>query len=370
MIARHIILCLLLAAIQATAQTVTGDWTLQYGDSKSSGKLTFHLTENDKKIMGTYEGANGRSGLIDGNHEGDNLNLAMAETSSDCPGTYTLTAHMTEDDGSGQFSGNDCAGQHTGGVLSLKRLSAAAPPVAHDQDGNVIPLFPLYVYGNPFRVAPSKKALVSVAVEEVDGYLQLEIAIRNSSDLPVTFFPEKVTAYDENAEKPLKYYTANEVAKKIRRRAAWATFFQAWGNGMQAAAAAQRNATGSVDVRDQYGNRYTGTYTADNQQPDWNKINQQNAQIGAANRRAAQRQIDALTRLDARTETIPTETNLMCTMLFARPKNLIMISPTGDKLKSYFVTIKVPLGDEIFKFRMPYQTDMWLAEQAKKAGIK
>src|SRR5262249_11208557 len=114
------------------AYNVTGTWTVQFGDSSQSGILVLDLNESASgHISGTYTSSLGGNGIVDGTREGETLQFNLAQTTKDCPGTYTGAVHLTDtNSGSGQFSGKDCAGEHANGVVLLKRGEQAASSTA------------------------------------------------------------------------------------------------------------------------------------------------------------------------------------------------------------------------------------------------
>jgi hypothetical protein len=111
------------------AYNATGTWTVQFGDSSQSGTLQLDLSESPSgHISGMYKSSLGVNGIVDGTRDGDTLQFNLAQTTKDCPGTYTGTVHFTDaSSGSGQFSGKDCAGEHANGVVLLTRGEQASP---------------------------------------------------------------------------------------------------------------------------------------------------------------------------------------------------------------------------------------------------
>jgi hypothetical protein len=115
----------------------TGAWTVQFGDSSQSGTLVLELKESTSgHISGTYKSSSSVSGIVDGTRDGETLQFNLAQTTKDCPGTFSGTVHLSDaNSGSGQFSGKDCAGDHANGVVLLTRgemktaeTQTAAPP--------------------------------------------------------------------------------------------------------------------------------------------------------------------------------------------------------------------------------------------------
>jgi hypothetical protein len=116
-------------AAQATPEAskpqynASGSWTVQFGDSQQSGTLTLDLKESTSgHISGTYSSSLGGNGIVDGTRDGETLELNLAQTTKDCPGTFTGKVHFSDaNSGSGQFSGKDCSGEHANGVVLLTR---------------------------------------------------------------------------------------------------------------------------------------------------------------------------------------------------------------------------------------------------------
>lgn len=116
---------------QASGYDVSGTWTVQFGDSTQSGSLELELRESaSRHISGTYKSSVGGNGIVDGSRDGDVLQLNLAQTIKDCPGTFSGTVHLSDaNSGSGQFTGRDCAGDHANGVVLITRGRMTAVPV-------------------------------------------------------------------------------------------------------------------------------------------------------------------------------------------------------------------------------------------------
>ena len=109
---------------------VTGTWYGTYSTSRvPSASITFHLTQSEANLTGTYSASTGASGTITGTVSGNNIgNFSLNQTLPSCTGSFTGTATGTGDTMDFTFSGSDCLGSHTNGQGRVKRYNLGPPP--------------------------------------------------------------------------------------------------------------------------------------------------------------------------------------------------------------------------------------------------
>lgn len=347
-----------------TPPDASGDWIAVFGDSVSAGTLALHLNQDGSgNVSGQYQTTLGGVGIAVGQIEGDRLSLTLAQTQAQCPGSYRGSVILANGAGTGTFTGQDCLGVHNDGVISIHRKGAvAAPPesIPHDKDGNVLPYTLLYQNGQAFWLSRSESAFLAVAGSEVGGYFRLTILVGNSSEDPVTFFPEAIQVNDLNSAKALPYTSPEKIAQRIESRAAFAAALMAFGNGLQAYSNSMVtvHTTGTLSIYDNHGNWAQGSYfgTARARVPvDTARLRAQNAQNSAMIAARANRTIAALTEASLRAQTLAPQTYMVGDVMFPRAKVKNMKAFTGRNLKSYYVKVLVPVGAENFVFLFPVE---------------
>src|SRR5208283_1227050 len=68
---------------------LTGDWIATFGDSTSAGTLALHMTQDVAgHVSGSYTSTLGGAGLVTGSVSEGMLSATLAQTQSQCPGSY------------------------------------------------------------------------------------------------------------------------------------------------------------------------------------------------------------------------------------------------------------------------------------------
>lgn len=218
----------------------------------------------------------------------------------------------------------------------------------------------IYESGQAFWLSRSDSAFLAVAGSEVGGYFRLTILVGDSSENPVTFFPEAVQVNDLNSGKALPYTSPEKIAQRIEHRAAVAAALMAFGNGLQAYSNSMVtvHTTGALSMYDNQGNWAQGSYfgTASARLPvDTARLRAQNTQNNAMIAARANRTISTLTGAAMRSQTLEPKTYMVGTVMFPRAKDTNLKALTGRDYKSYFVKVFVPVGSENFVFLFPVE---------------
>lgn len=364
-LAAAIVLCQLpLLRAQEGAPDVSGNWIAVFGDSVSAGTLALHLHQDASgDVSGQYQTTLGGVGIAVGRINGNRLSLTLAQTQAQCPGSYRGSVILSNSAGEGTFTGRDCLGVHSDGIISLYRKgTVAVPPAAvrHDDQGDVIPYTVLYENGQPFWISRSESAFLAVAGSEVGGYFRLTVLVGNASEEPVTFFPEAIQVTDLNKSKPLPYTSPEKIARRIEHRAAWAAALMAFGNGLQAYSNSMVtiHTTGTLSMFDNQGSwaqgRYFGTATA-RLPVNTAQLEGRNAEESAMIAARANRTIAALTGGALRSQTLAPKTYMVGNVMFHSAKVRNMKAFAGRNFKSYYVKVLVPVGAENFVFLFPVE---------------
>jgi len=342
----------------------SGDWIAVFGDSASAGTLALHLSQDaNGHVTGNYATTLGGVGIAAGQIDGNQLALTLAQTQAQCPGAYRGSVTFSDGAGDGSFSGNDCLGAHDNGVVSLHRKGGvAAPPasVPHDSDGNVQPYTLNYENGQAFWLSHSDSAFLAVAGNTAGDYFRLTVLVGNSSEEPVTFFPEAIQVSDQNSGKVLPYTSPEKIVQRIERRVAIASALMAFGSGLQAYSNSMVtiHTTGQLSMYDHQGDWAQGSYfgTSSVRLPlDTARLQAQNAQNNAMIAQSMNRGVAALTRSAMRSQTLGPKTYMVGKVFFPRPKVANVKALTGMDYKSYFVKVIVPVGNENFVFLFPVE---------------
>jgi hypothetical protein len=350
---------------QTPAANLTGDWSATFGDSTSAGTLAFHMTQDaGGNVSGTYTSTLGGAGLITGSVSQGTLTVTLAQTQSQCPGTYQAKLTLSADGGDGTFGGKDCLGSHENGVVSMRHKTTdeikPAGPISRDKDGNVQPFTLVYQNGLPFWLSRSDSSFLAVGAQEVGGYFRLLVLVSNTSDQPFNFIPSTIRVDDLNENKVLPYVPPSEIAAKIEHRMAVASALMAFGNGMQAYSQSMVTAhtTGTLSTYDSSGTWVHGSYfaTTTTRVPvDHAKLAAANAQNRAVMAARADQRVEELNRGAIGAQTIPPKSYVLGTTMFRKPKTTNLKGIVGKDYKSYFVRVLVPIGDNKLIFLFPVE---------------
>ncbi len=112
------------ATPQQSQPSLGGSWKATFADSLVSGSLEISLdAQPNGTVSGTYKASTGGAGTITGTLQGQTLKFILTQTVEGCPGSYTGTLSLENDQGSGTYWGNDCQGRHENGVISMARAA-------------------------------------------------------------------------------------------------------------------------------------------------------------------------------------------------------------------------------------------------------
>jgi len=91
--------------VQATVVgNLAGEWIATFGDSTSAGTLALRMTQDaDGHVSGTYTSTLGGAGLVTGSVSERTLSATLAQTQSQCPGSYQARLTLSADGGDGEF---------------------------------------------------------------------------------------------------------------------------------------------------------------------------------------------------------------------------------------------------------------------------
>jgi hypothetical protein len=343
---------------------LTGDWIATFGDSTSAGTLALHMAQDAAgHVSGTYTSTLGGAGLVTGTVSEGTLSATLAQTQSQCPGSYQAKLTLSADGGDGTFSGKDCLGDHENGVVSMRRKTAdETTPVSitRDKDGNIQPFKLVYQNGLPFWLSRSGSAFLAVGAQEVGGYFRLLVLVSNASEQDFNFIPSAIRVDDLNENKGLSYVSPSEIAARIEHRMAVAAALMAFGNGMRAYSQSMVTAhtTGTLSAYDSNGTWVRGSYfaTTTTRVPvDHTQLAAENSQNRAVLAARAGQRIEELNRGAMGSQTILPKGYVLGTTMFRKPKTANLKGIVGKDYKSYFVRVLVPIGDEKFIFLFPVE---------------
>jgi hypothetical protein len=349
---------------QSVRPDVSGDWLAVFGDSASAGTLALHLNEGASgHVDGSYATTLGGTGTATGTLEGDSLSLTLTQASPRCPGSYSGVVTFSNGGAEGTFSGKDCLGSHENGIISLHRKGATATPPAsipHDKDGNVQPWTLVYENGQAFWLSRSDSAFLAVGASEAGGYFRLTVLAGNSTDEPVTFFPEAIRVDDINSGKSLPYTSPEKIAQKIEHRAALAAGMMAFGRSLQAYSGSMVTVrtTGRLSAYDNHGNWAQGNFygTSTFRRPvDARERRAQAMQDNQAISERANRAVSTLTAGAARSQTIAPKSYMVGNVLFPKPRVANLKALVGRDYQTYSVKVIVPMNRDSFVFLFPVE---------------
>jgi len=359
------VICCLSSAQAPTVTNLAGDWVATFGDSTSAGTLALHMTQDAAgHISGTYTSTLGGAGLVTGTVSEGTLIATLAQTQSQCPGSYQAKLTLTTDGGDGTFSGKDCLGDHENGVVSMRHKTAdemtPSAAITRDKDGNIQPFKLVYQNGLPFWLSRSDSAFLAVGAQEVGGYFRLLVLVSNVSDRDFNFIPSAIRVDDLNENKVLPYVPPSEIVARVERRMAVASALMAFGNGMRAYSQSMVTAytTGTLSAYDSNGTWVRGTYfaTTTTRAPvDHAQLAAENARSQAALRAQAGQRIEELNRGAVGSQTISPKSYVLGTTMFRKPKTTNLKRIVGRDYKSYFVRVLVPIGDDKLLFLFPVE---------------
>lgn len=359
------VVCCASGAQTAAVANLTGDWIATFGDSTSAGTLALHMTQDTAgHVSGTYTSTLGGAGLVTGSVSEGTLSATLAQTQSQCPGSYQAKLTLSADGGDGTFSGKDCLGDHENGVVSMRHKTAdelkPAAPITRDKDGNVQPFKLVYQNGLPFWLSRSDSAFLAVGAQEVGDYFRLLVLVSNASDQAFNFIPSAIRVDDLNENKVLPYVSPSEIAARIEHRMAVASALMAFGNGMRAYSQSMVTAhtTGTLSAYDSGGTWVRGNYfaTTTTRVPvDHAQLAAENAQNRAALAARAGQRIEELNHGAVGAQTIPPKSYVLGTTMFRKPKTANLKGIVGKDYKSYFVRVLVPIGDDKLVFLFPVE---------------
>jgi hypothetical protein len=99
--------------------SLAGSWQALFRDSLSSGTITLNLESPRKGVVsGKYQTSDGKTGIVSGRQKHLRLDLTFTQQKS-CPGFYSLAIQLSGSTGSGTYTGRDCLGEHSDGVISM-----------------------------------------------------------------------------------------------------------------------------------------------------------------------------------------------------------------------------------------------------------
>jgi hypothetical protein len=339
-----------------------GFWVANFADSLFSGKIYLSLTmSQDGTIAGTYKANTGGEGTVIGKVEDANFHFELTQTLKTCEGTYKGTVKLTGDVGTGSYSGKDCQGEHTNGVVTLSRVKPDQVHVAKVDQSIIIPAGTIYVDGRRFWVGYGADLLVVLAAELQGQYLVFKIGIRNFSDKQVTFSPSQIIVYDDLEQKDLRYYSPEEVADRYRRAAAWQAFFAGLGASFSEIGRQLTPVTSYTYVSG-HGTVVTETY----QPSDPGAVQRRTREATEPIIRGAEREGTRITQISARANTLMPNDFIAGSVHFSKPKRKSLKNLLGIKRKDYFVRVGVPLHDRMFMFPFPIEA---LEEAVRSGGI-
>ena len=361
-----VVACSLTEAQTPAVGNLTGEWIATFGDSTSAGTLALHMTQDaGGHVSGTYTSTLGGAGLVTGSVSEGTLTATLAQTQSQCPGSYQAKLTLSANGGDGTFSGKDCLGDHENGVVSMRQKTAEemkpAAPITRDKDGNVQPFTLVYQNGLPFWLSRSTSAFLAVGAQDVGGYFRLLVLVSNASDQPFNFIPSAIRVDDLNENKVLPYVPPSEIAARIQHRMAVASALMAFGNGMRAYSQSMVTAhtTGTLSAYDSAGGTWVrGNYfaTTTTRVPvDHAQLAAENAQNRAALAARAGQRIEELNRGAVGAQTIQPRSYVLGTTMFRKPKTANLKGIVGKDYKSYFVRVLVPIGDDKLVFLFPVE---------------
>lgn len=351
--------CIPVLGEEPSASPLDGTWKATFADSLFSGTVYLMLeVQDDGAVSGTYRATTGGFGSVAGRLDGKTFSFTLTQTVEGCPGSYTGSMVLQGEQRTGTYVGNDCQGEHENGVVSMVR--ATVEEIASLESSEVLPAGNIYVQGRRYWVSKSNNYLVLVSAEQTGRYFVLHIGIQNESGNFVTFDPEQIVIEDLlESKRQLRYYSPDRVAKKIRRRGAWASFFRAFAAGMQAFGQSQPTTSysrGTFSAYDQYGNFAYGTYsgrTTTYSPPDTSEIQRQSAQDIARIRQSTEASVSKVKGTAVYAHTIAPKSYILGYVHFSKAKKQKLNKLLGVNRKDFLVNMLVPVGDEVFRFAFP-----------------
>lgn len=159
-------------------------------------------------------------------------------------------------------------------AAGLVLTTACATPVGSFAPGPLSSQNSSYSNGAPVLFSQATRSTIAIgppsAIVDRSQRVQLLLLVRNTSDHPVTIGPNDVRASTETGEQ-LHVYTASELEREARSRAAWTQFgaaMQMMSNSMAAANAGYTSTYGTTNgtvsaytPRGSAYGTYSGTYT-------------------------------------------------------------------------------------------------------------
>ena len=115
-------------AFGQSRNSVAGSWQAIFRDSISSGSLSLELTTPYKgSVRGSYQTTTGNSGTVTGRQGRHELALALSQEGP-CSGSYSVRLRISGGTGYGNYSGRDCHGEHSNGVISMAPANGSLSP--------------------------------------------------------------------------------------------------------------------------------------------------------------------------------------------------------------------------------------------------
>lgn len=117
------VFCGLVLLSVAYGQTTNpnGAWKGTFADSIGAGGLTLQLETDDKgKVFGSFRTTLGGTGSVEASRQESELKFEL-KISGECSGGYLGKLTINEDRATGEYSGTDCQGAHSNGVISIAR---------------------------------------------------------------------------------------------------------------------------------------------------------------------------------------------------------------------------------------------------------
>ena len=110
-------------ALGSSRQTgpLSGTWYGSYRDSGGAGRMTLVLVQQGETVHGVWRLEGGRRGTLEGKIAGEKATLAVSHPSEKCPGTGKGTATIMANKLIGEYQGQHCMGEITGGAFTVQR---------------------------------------------------------------------------------------------------------------------------------------------------------------------------------------------------------------------------------------------------------
>lgn len=218
----------------------------------------------------------------------------------------------------------------------------------------------IYIKGVRYWVSKSDKYLIATTARRQGKYFVVLIGVRNDSDTAVTFDPSQMRVESLLGDPALRYFSPDEVAKKIKSRSKWGILLRSVAAGMESFGNQQTTTTrhsGTVTAHDNYGNfaygSYSGTSTTTTQRSNAEIQRRQRRDLQAirntASYRAAKLKANA-----AYIHTIMPGAFIVGDVYFSAVKQR-SLKKYGLKKKGFLSVVYVPLGEETFKVAFPFR---------------